>query len=72
MASMNTSEMKEKSLDELQEELVSLSKDQFNYRMQKSTGQLSQTHLLKEVSKDIARVKTVMNQKRQQAQTAEA
>ena len=69
---MNTSEMKEKSLDELQEELVSLSKDQFNYRMQKSTGQLSQTHLLKEVSKDIARVKTVMNQKRQQAQTAEA
>jgi len=37
--------------------------DQFKYRMQKATGQLGQTHLLKEVRRDIARVKTIINQK---------
>lgn len=43
--------------------MIALLKEQFNYRMQKSTGQLGQTHLLKQVSRDIARVKTVLNQK---------
>jgi len=60
---MKTSELREKSSDDLQEQLVGLMKDQFTYRMQKSTGQLTQTHLLKEVSRDIARVKTVLNEK---------
>lgn len=60
---MKASELREKSVDELQEDLIGLLKDQFNYRMQKSTGQLGQTNLLKQVSKDIARVKTVLNQK---------
>ncbi len=60
---MKASELREKSVDELQESLVSLVKDQFSYRMQKSTGQLNQTHLLKEVAKDIARVKTVLSAK---------
>ena len=57
---MKAAELKDKTVDELQESLVGLMKDQFNYRMQKSTGQLNQTHLLKEVGKDIARVKTVL------------
>ncbi len=61
---MNASELREKSIEELQESLVALLKDQFSYRMQKSTGQLNQSHLLKEVSRDIARVKTVINQKK--------
>lgn len=60
---MKASELREKSVDELQESLIALMKDQFNYRMQKSTGQLNQTHLVKEVAKDIARVKTVLVQK---------
>jgi len=60
---MKASELREKSVDELQEDLIGLLKDQFNFRMQKSTGQLGQTNLLKQVSKDIARVKTVLNQK---------
>ncbi len=60
---MKASELREKSVDELQENLVALMKDQFTYRMQKSTGQLNQTHLVKEVAKDIARVKTVLNEK---------
>ena len=61
---MNASELRDKSAEELQQQLVGLMKDQFTYRMQKSTGQLSQTHLLKETAKDIARVKTVLNEKK--------
>ena len=60
---MKASELREKSVDELQEQLVALAKDQFSYRMQQSTGQLGQSHLLKEVSRDIARVKTVIKEK---------
>nr|6SPB_Y Chain Y, 50S ribosomal protein L29 [Pseudomonas aeruginosa]6SPD_Y Chain Y, Ribosomal protein uL29 [Pseudomonas aeruginosa]6SPF_Y Chain Y, Ribosomal protein uL29 [Pseudomonas aeruginosa]6SPG_Y Chain Y, Ribosomal protein uL29 [Pseudomonas aeruginosa] len=39
-----------------------LLRDQFNLRMQKATGQLGQSHLLSQVKRDIARVKTVLNQ----------
>lgn len=60
---MNAAELKEKSTEELREQLVALTKEQFGYRMQQSTGQLSQTHLLKQVRKDIARVKTVLRDK---------
>ena len=60
---MKASELREKTAEELQQEIVSLVKDQFNYRMQKSTGQLGQSHLLKQVKKDIARIKTVLNEK---------
>ncbi len=60
---MNVSELKDKSVDELKETLVSLSKEQFKHRMQQSTGQLNQTHLLKATKRDIARVKTVLNEK---------
>lgn len=60
---MKTAELKGKTVEELQETLVSLAKDQFTHRMQQSTGQLNQTHLLKATKKDIARVKTVLNEK---------
>jgi large subunit ribosomal protein L29 len=60
---MKVSELREKTVDELQVNLIALMKDRFEYRMQKSTGQLNQTHLLKEVARDIARVKTVLNGK---------
>jgi large subunit ribosomal protein L29 len=61
---MKAQELRDKSAEELQENLVALLKDQFSYRMQQSTGQLTQSHLLKAVAKDIARVKTVQTQKR--------
>ncbi|MDA0788282.1 MAG: 50S ribosomal protein L29 [Proteobacteria bacterium] len=64
---MNASELKSKSVEELDQELVTLVKDRFNYRMQQSTGQLGQTHLLKQVSRDIARVKTILNERRREA-----
>jgi large subunit ribosomal protein L29 len=60
---MKATELREKSSEELQQELLNLLKDQFNLRMQKATGQLAQTHLLGQVRRDIARVKTVLNQK---------
>jgi len=60
---MKATELRDKSVDELQQSLLSLLKDQFNLRMQKATGQLAQTHLLGQVRRDIARVKTVLNEK---------
>jgi large subunit ribosomal protein L29 len=60
---MIASELKEKSVEELQAELVELRKEQFNLRMQRATAQTEQTHMLKNVRRDIARVKTVLNQK---------
>lgn len=63
MAKVDVNELRGKSVEELQQVLLQLRKDQFNYRMQKSTGQLGQSHLLGAVKKDIARVKTLISQK---------
>ncbi|RHW19913.1 50S ribosomal protein L29 [Pseudomonas jilinensis] len=60
---MKATELREKSAEQLNEQLLTLLRDQFNLRMQKATGQLGQRHLLKQVKRDIARVKTVLNQK---------
>jgi large subunit ribosomal protein L29 len=60
---MKATELRDKSTEELQQSLVALLKDQFSYRMQQSTGQLTQSHLLKAVAKDIARVRTVQTEK---------
>ena len=60
---MNAVEMREKSVDELQVSLLDLLKEQFNLRMQKSSGQLGQSHLLGQARRDIARVKTIINEK---------
>ncbi len=59
--------LREKTVAELQQEVETLVKDQFNYRMQKSIGQLPQTHLLKQVARDIARVKTLLLEKQRTA-----
>ncbi len=60
---MNAVEMREKSVDELKVSLLDLLKEQFNLRMQKSSGQLGQSHLLGQTRRDIARVKTILNEK---------
>lgn len=60
---MNMEELREKSVEDLQDQLQILYKDQFNYRMQNSAGQLGQVHLIKSVRKDIARVKTIITEK---------
>jgi large subunit ribosomal protein L29 len=60
---MNTTELREKSVEELNTELTNLLREQFNLRMQNSTGQLEQTNQIKTVRRSIARVKTILTQK---------
>ncbi len=60
---MKATELKTKSVEELNAELLNLLREQFNLRMQAATGQLNQTHELKKVRRNIARVKTVLNEK---------
>jgi large subunit ribosomal protein L29 len=62
---MKTTELRGKSEVELREALHDLLKEQFNLRMQRGTGQFSRPHLMKDVRRNIARVKTVINEKRQ-------
>ncbi|WP_100642641.1 50S ribosomal protein L29 [Alteromonas facilis] len=60
---MNATELKAKSVEELNEELLGLLKEQFNLRMQHTTGQLEKTDQLKKVRRSIARVKTILTEK---------
>lgn len=60
---MKASELRSKSAEELGKQLLTLREEQFKLRMQKSTGQLGQTHLLKQTQRDIARLKTVLTEK---------
>ena len=61
---MISTEYKDASEEELQEKIVGLSKELFELRMQKSTGQLGQTHLIKQVKKNIAKIKTLMAERK--------
>lgn len=58
---MNASELKNKTKDELLEELVNLRREQFNLRMQQATGQMARPDQYRKVRKNIARVKTVLS-----------
>ncbi|MCW8829484.1 MAG: 50S ribosomal protein L29 [Gammaproteobacteria bacterium] len=60
---MKASELKVKSVEELNSELNGLLREQFNLRMQKGSGQLSQPHRVSRVRREIARVKTILNEK---------
>ena len=61
---MKANEVRTKTLDELDDELVKLKKEQFNLRFQAASGQLEKTSRIREVRRDIARVKTIARQKR--------
>ncbi len=58
----NVTELRSKSPVELNEELVALRREQFNLRMQQATGEMAQVHEHGRVRKDIARVKTVLQE----------
>jgi len=60
---MKASELSGKTADELKQELQSLLRAQFSLRMQKATQQLTNTSQIRKVRRDIARVRTVLNQK---------
>lgn len=63
------SDLNTMSVDQLGDELLKLKKEQFNLRFQRATGQLENTARVREVRKDVARVKT---QQRQKAVVAKA
>ena len=64
---MKASDLRSKSDEELGQELVSLRREQFNLRMQQATGQLVRPDQYGKVRKDIARVKTVLRERRASA-----
>jgi len=61
---MKAEDLRQKSPDELSDELAALRKEQFNLRFQAASGQLENTARVREVRRDIARVKTVINERR--------
>lgn len=60
---MKTSELRQKSVDELKKEMLGLLKEQFNLRMQRGAGSVAKPHLFMRVRRDIARVKTILCEK---------
>ena len=64
---MNAHELRDKTPDQLREELSNLKKEAFNLRFQQAIGQLENTSRMREVRRDIARVKTVLIDQRRSA-----
>ena len=63
---MKAEDLRAKTIDELNDEIDSLAKEAFNLRFQKASGQLENTARVRAVRRDMARVKTVLNQKAQE------
>lgn len=59
---MKATELRQKSKDELGAMLLDLSREQFNLRMQKGTGQLSKPDQVKKVRREVARIQTILNE----------
>ena len=62
---MSAIDLRQKSESELQEHLLGLLREQFENRMKLATGQLGQTHVIKQTRRDIARTKTILSEKKQ-------
>jgi len=60
---MNANELRDKTPDQLKEELASLKKESFNLRFQQATGQVEATARMRSARRDAARVKTILNEK---------
>ena len=61
---MKPADIRAMSVDQLDDEVLKLKKEQFNLRFQRATGQLENTSRVRQVRRDIARIKTVAAQKR--------
>ncbi|QVL50665.1 MAG: 50S ribosomal protein L29 [Thiocapsa sp.] len=61
---MKANELRTRSREDLQKELMNLLREQFNLRMQRGTGQLSKPSQMKAVRREIARVKTIMGEQK--------
>lgn len=60
---MKTNELRDKSVEDLNKELLSLAREKFNLRMQRGSGQLARPHQMRVVRRNIARVKTILKEK---------
>jgi len=60
---MDAKELRAKSAEDLEKELLELSREAFNLRMQKGTGQLTRNNQVTDVRRNIARIKTIMNER---------
>jgi large subunit ribosomal protein L29 len=61
---MKAADIKTMTVDQIDDEVLKLKKEQFNLRFQRATGQLENTARVREVRRDIARLKTIAQQKR--------
>jgi len=64
---VDAGDLRAMTIDQLDDELLKLKKEQFNLRFQRATGQLENTSRVRQVRRDIARIKTVAQQKRASA-----
>jgi len=62
---MQSADIRTMTIDQIDDEVLKLKKEQFNLRFQRATGQLENTARVREVRRDIARLKTIAQQKRQ-------
>ncbi len=67
MASKKFAEVKVKTKDQLKDQLLAAKKEQFNLRFQKANGQLENTARVRELRRDIARIKTILTAQQAQA-----
>jgi large subunit ribosomal protein L29 len=65
---MKASDIRTRTIDELSEEVDTLSKEIFNLRFQRASGQLENTARVRQVRRDIARIKTILGQRRRQSE----
>ena len=61
---MKVADIRTMTVDQIDDEVLKLKKEQFNLRFQRATGQLENTNRVREVRRDIARLKTIAHQKR--------
>jgi large subunit ribosomal protein L29 len=69
---LDANELRDKTPDQLRDQLTQLKKEAFNLRFQQATGQLENTARMRAVKRDVARVKTILNEKAAGAAEAEA
>lgn len=60
---MKASEIRDMTPDQMQDEVLKLKKEKFNLRFQQASGQLEKTSRMKQVRRDVARIKTIQRQK---------
>ena len=72
MKGMKASDLRARTVDELTEQIDTLAKEIFNLRFQRASGQLENTARVRQVRRDIARIKTILGERRRQSEQGRA